>query len=360
MRGGGSHAEVVTHVGSPEGAQPAWTDRASDAVAAWAVEDAVLSVWPPACCGQCGRFEVPVVWIGFSVVVAMRNITIAAWVALIVSVVALLRARHLRRRRPSLGPTASWDPELVDWRLFPGPRCYRPEHVAASLRQLSTVNSREASNAASARVRYAIGNDHAGVVYPAAVPAVGCLVDIAVNGPEPEGRVAAVGVLLDIFWWGPVAGFDMVTTSRGREKVGDAIKREVIARADTLRLAAGAEEAGPTLREAVAELLGEVEEYSRHPTLAPGFLRKLTVSKELAEVIGDGPLSRVDVVKKLWAYIRKNNLQDSKERRMIDADEKLRVVFGGKERVSMFEMTKLVNAHLGELDPSERQQPQDG
>ena len=284
----------------------------------------------------------------------MRNIPIAVWVALIVSAVALLRARQLRRQRPRLSRDVDWDPERVDWGLFPGPEDYRPKHVAASLRQLATVNSPEASSAAGARVRWAIGNDHAGVVYPAAVPAVGCLVDIAVNGPEPEGRVAAVGVLIDIFWWGP-------------EELGDAVRREVVARTDALRLAAGAAGAGPTLRNAVAELLGEVEEYSRHPTLGveapvppPAFLRKLTVSKELAEVIGHGPLSRVDVVKKLWAYIRKNNLQDAKERRMINADEKLKVVFGGKERVSMFEMTKLVNAHLGELDPSEPQKPQDG
>jgi hypothetical protein len=92
----------------------------------------------------------------------------------------------------------------------------------------------------------------------------------------------------------------------------------------------------------------------------PAFLRKLTVSKELAEVIGEGPLSRVDVVKKLWAYIRKNNLQDAKERQTINADERLKVVFGGRERVSMFEMTKLVNAHLGEPDASEPQNPEDG
>jgi upstream activation factor subunit UAF30 len=93
----------------------------------------------------------------------------------------------------------------------------------------------------------------------------------------------------------------------------------------------------------------------------PAFLRKLTVSKELAEVIGDGPLPRTDVVKKLWAYIRKNNLQDPKERRMIVADEKLRVVFGGRERVDIFEINKLVNSHLGELDPSsEPQKPQHG
>ena len=68
--------------------------------------------------------------------------------------------------------------------------------------------------------------------------------------------------------------------------------------------------------------------------------------KDLAEVIGSKPVPRTEVVKKLWAYIRKNNLQDPKERRMINADDKLRVVFGGKKQVSMFEMTKLVSKHL--------------
>lgn len=73
------------------------------------------------------------------------KITIAACVAFVVSIVALLRARQLRRRRPRLSPTTSWDPELFDWRQFPGPKYYRPDHVAPSLRQLATVNARKVS-----------------------------------------------------------------------------------------------------------------------------------------------------------------------------------------------------------------------
>jgi chromatin remodeling complex protein RSC6 len=69
-------------------------------------------------------------------------------------------------------------------------------------------------------------------------------------------------------------------------------------------------------------------------------------SEDLAQVVGNKPIPRTEVVKKLWAYIRKNNLQDAKERRNINADDKLRAVFGGKRQVSMFEMTKLVNKHL--------------
>ena len=66
----------------------------------------------------------------------------------------------------------------------------------------------------------------------------------------------------------------------------------------------------------------------------------------LGAVVGNNPLPRTEITKKLWAYIKKNGLQDAKERRMINADDKLKPVFGGKGKVSMFEMTKLVNKHL--------------
>lgn len=82
----------------------------------------------------------------------------------------------------------------------------------------------------------------------------------------------------------------------------------------------------------------------RKPNAA--FMKEMTPSSVLAEVVGNKPLPRTEVVKKLWAYIRKNNLQDPKEKRMINADDKLKAVFGGKKQVSMFEMTKLVNKQL--------------
>jgi chromatin remodeling complex protein RSC6 len=63
-------------------------------------------------------------------------------------------------------------------------------------------------------------------------------------------------------------------------------------------------------------------------------------------VVGDRAIPRTEVTKKIWDYIKRNKLQDSANRRMINADDKLRPVFGGKRQVSMFEMTKLVNAHL--------------
>jgi len=76
------------------------------------------------------------------------------------------------------------------------------------------------------------------------------------------------------------------------------------------------------------------------------FMKPLNVSDELAEVVGKGPMPRSEVVKKLWVYIKKNNLQDSQNKRNINADAALKKVFGGKSQVSMFEMTKLVSKHL--------------
>ncbi len=75
-------------------------------------------------------------------------------------------------------------------------------------------------------------------------------------------------------------------------------------------------------------------------------MKPLTPSPELADVVGSKPMPRTEVVKKLWAYIKKNNLQDAKNKRMINADDKLRKVFGGRGQVSMFDMTKHVSKHL--------------
>ena len=83
---------------------------------------------------------------------------------------------------------------------------------------------------------------------------------------------------------------------------------------------------------------------TRKPSAA--FMKPMQVSSSLSPVIGSGPYPRTEVTKKLWAYIKRNGLQDSKNRRNINADDKLRDVFGGKKQVSMFEMTKLVSKHL--------------
>ena len=76
------------------------------------------------------------------------------------------------------------------------------------------------------------------------------------------------------------------------------------------------------------------------------FMKPMTVSSELAVIVGKGPMPRSEVVKGLWAYIKKNGLQDAKNKRNINADENLKAVFGGKSVVNMFEMTKLVSKHL--------------
>ena len=83
---------------------------------------------------------------------------------------------------------------------------------------------------------------------------------------------------------------------------------------------------------------------ARKPIAA--FMKPLNPSKELAEIVGGNPIPRTEVMKKVWAYIKKNNLQDAKNRRAINADDKLKAVFGGKKQVTMFEMTKLVSNHL--------------
>ena len=82
----------------------------------------------------------------------------------------------------------------------------------------------------------------------------------------------------------------------------------------------------------------------RKPNAA--FMKAMTPSPALSAVIGNGAAPRTEVTKKIWAYIKKNKLQDSVNKRNINADDKLKEVFGGKKQVSMFEMTKLVNKHL--------------
>jgi chromatin remodeling complex protein RSC6 len=76
------------------------------------------------------------------------------------------------------------------------------------------------------------------------------------------------------------------------------------------------------------------------------FMKPVQPSAALAEVVGSKAIPRTEVTKKLWAYIKKNDLQDKKNKRMINADANLKVVFGGKSSVNMFDMTKLVGKHL--------------
>lgn len=76
------------------------------------------------------------------------------------------------------------------------------------------------------------------------------------------------------------------------------------------------------------------------------FMAPLTPDEVLGEIVGTKPMPRTEIVKKLWAYIKKNGLQDKKNKRMINADEKLQKFFGGKKQVSMFELAKLIGKHV--------------
>jgi chromatin remodeling complex protein RSC6 len=81
-------------------------------------------------------------------------------------------------------------------------------------------------------------------------------------------------------------------------------------------------------------------------TPSAAFMRAVQPDSQLAAVVGSSPLPRTELTKKLWSYIKRNGLQDSKNRRNINADDKLRPVFGGKATVNMFDMTRMVNKHV--------------
>ena len=88
------------------------------------------------------------------------------------------------------------------------------------------------------------------------------------------------------------------------------------------------------------------EKSARKPNAA--FMKPMKPSAELAQVVGAQPQPRSEITKRVWDYIKKHKLQDAENKRQINADDKLRAVFGGKKSVSMFEMTKLVNGHLSD------------
>ena len=100
----------------------------------------------------------------------------------------------------------------------------------------------------------------------------------------------------------------------------------------------------PAARKKTAKRATKKSRKKRTPNAA--FMRPLQPSAKLAAVIGSTPMPRTQVIKKLWAYIKRNGLQDAKNRRAINADDKLRPVFNGRSQVTMFDMTKMVNKHL--------------
>ena len=112
-------------------------------------------------------------------------------------------------------------------------------------------------------------------------------------------------------------------------------------------------EPGPKFKTYFQSFRGEIEMAKKKAKKAgkkrkpnAAFMKAMTPSGPLASVVGSSAMPRTEVTKKIWGYIKRNGLQDKKNRRMINADDKLKAVFGGKGQVSMFEMTKLVSRHL--------------
>ncbi|HEU5173493.1 MAG TPA: SWIB/MDM2 domain-containing protein [Gemmatimonadaceae bacterium] len=126
---------------------------------------------------------------------------------------------------------------------------------------------------------------------------------------------------------------------KGAAKKGGAAKKATAKKSTAKKSAAKKSPAKKAAKKAPAKKAAK-----RAPN--PAFMKAMQPSEALGAVVGNKPMPRTEVTKKLWDYIRKNNLQDAKNRRQINADDKLRPVFGGKKNVSMFEMTKLVNQHL--------------
>jgi upstream activation factor subunit UAF30 len=100
----------------------------------------------------------------------------------------------------------------------------------------------------------------------------------------------------------------------------------------------------PAKKKAVKKAAPKKPKAKRKPN--PAFMRPMMPSPALAMIVGDKPIPRTEVTKRVWEYIKKNRLQDPVNRRDINADENLKKVFGGKSKVNMFEMTKLIGAHL--------------
>ena len=102
----------------------------------------------------------------------------------------------------------------------------------------------------------------------------------------------------------------------------------------------------PVAKKAAGKTAAKAAKSASPRTPNAAFMKPLTPSDTLAAVVGNAPLPRTEVTKKVWDYIKKNKLQDEANKRNINADDKLKAVFGGKKQVSMFEMTKLISGHL--------------
>ena len=123
--------------------------------------------------------------------------------------------------------------------------------------------------------------------------------------------------------------------------VKEAVKKKAVPKAKVAKKKAAKKTAS---KKKAAKKKGGKKKVKRQPNSA--FMKPMQPDEALGAVVGNKPLPRTQVQKKLWAYIRKHGLQDAKNRRMINADDKLRAVFGGQDQVNMFDMTRLVNERL--------------
>ena len=126
-----------------------------------------------------------------------------------------------------------------------------------------------------------------------------------------------------------------------KKKAKKPAKRKIAAKKKTVKKPARKKVAA---RKEVVKKPAAKKKAKRKPN--PAFMKPLTPSDALAAIVGKKPLPRTEVTKKIWAYIKKNDLQDAKNRRNINADDKLKPIFGKKKTVNMFEMTKLISKHL--------------
>jgi upstream activation factor subunit UAF30 len=135
-----------------------------------------------------------------------------------------------------------------------------------------------------------------------------------------------------------------MATSKKSAPAKSAAKKAAPAKSAGKTAGKSAAKGGATKSAGKAAAKGGAAKSGRAPNAA--FMKPMTPSDELAAVVGAQPQPRSEITKRVWDYIKKNNLQDAQNKRQINADDKLRPVFGGKKNVTMFEMTKLVNNHL--------------
>ena len=137
----------------------------------------------------------------------------------------------------------------------------------------------------------------------------------------------------------------MATARKGKRSTKRAAKKKAPAKRKTARKAAPKRRKAPARRGAKrAAPKKKRKAAKRKPN--PAFMKPMTPSADLAAVVGDRAMPRTEITKRVWDYVKKNRLQDSVNRRMINSDDKLRPIFGGKRQVSMFEMTAMVAKHL--------------